>query len=95
MYCEQRIAPPAASAENAWITNTLMESTRDTADIAAEPTLLTIMVSTVPIREFSTCSKITGINRVRSILFVKICCCSFIFFHLNLFSFFDYTLNFL
>ena len=65
----------AASAENAWITNTLMESTRDTADIAAEPTLLTIMVSTVPIREFSTCSKITGINRVRSILFVKICCC--------------------
>ena len=57
MYCEQRIALPAASAENAWITNTLMESTRDTADIAAEPTLLTIMVSTVPIREFSTCSK--------------------------------------
>ena len=61
------IAPPAASAENAWITSTLMESTNDTADIAADPTLLTIMVSTVPIKEFNTCSKMTGISRLRSI----------------------------
>ena len=35
IYCAQTIAPPAASAENAWITSTLIESTSDTAEIAA------------------------------------------------------------
>ena len=48
----QTIAPPAASVENAWITNTLIESTSDTAEIAADPTLLTIIVSAVPMMEF-------------------------------------------
>lgn len=52
IYYAQTIAPPAASAENAWITNTLIESTSDTAEIAADPTLLTIIVSAVPVMEF-------------------------------------------
>ena len=37
MYWAQTIAPPAANAENAWITNILIESTSDTAEIAADP----------------------------------------------------------
>lgn len=49
IYCEQTIAPPAASAENACITRILIESTSDTAEIAADPILLTIIVSAVPI----------------------------------------------
>ena len=64
-YWEQRIAPPAASAESAWITKTLMESTRDTAEIAADPTLLTIIVSAVPIREESSCSTMIGTKSFR------------------------------
>ena len=61
------IAPPAARAENACITRTLIESTNDTADIAAEPTLLTIIVSAVPITEFNSCSNITG-TRIAAII---------------------------
>jgi hypothetical protein len=38
------------------MTSTLIESTSDTAEIAAEPTLLTIMVSAVPMMELSSCS---------------------------------------
>ena len=60
IYWEQMIQPPAASAEKAWITSTLIESTRETADMAAAPTLLTMMVSAVPIREFKSCSTIRG-----------------------------------
>ena len=30
------MAPPAASAESAWITRTFMESTRETAEMAAD-----------------------------------------------------------
>ena len=56
------MAPPAARAESAWITSTFMESTRDTAEMAAEPTLLTIMVSTVPIRQLKSCSTIMGMR---------------------------------
>ena len=70
------MVPPAASAENAWINNTLMESTRETAEIAADPTLLTIMVSAVPIKEFNSCSRMTGTRMLFSILFEKRCFCS-------------------
>ncbi len=35
---------------------------RETAEIAALPTLLTIILSTVPIREFNNCSTISGIS---------------------------------
>ena len=42
--------------------------------------LLTIMVSTVPIKAFNSCSIIIGTRSARSILFVKRCCCCFICF---------------
>ncbi len=61
-YWEQRMDAPAAMAENIWITRLLMESTRETAEMASLPTLLTIMVSTMPIREFSSCSTTMGIR---------------------------------
>ncbi len=52
--------------QNAWITSTLMESTSETAEIAAEPTLLTIMLSAVPIREVRNCSATSGIRSIFS-----------------------------
>ena len=55
-----------------------MESTRDTAERAADPTLLTIMVSAVPIIEFRICSSTTGTRRLRIIRLVNICCCSIV-----------------
>ena len=69
------MVPPAASAANTWITSTLIESTSDTAEIAADPTLLTIIVSAVPIIEFNNCSRTTGIRIPAIILFENICCC--------------------
>ena len=74
MYWAQTIAPPAANAENAWITNILIESTSDTAEIAADPTLLTIIVSAVPMMEFNNCSSMIGTKRARIILLLNICC---------------------
>ena len=47
------------------MTNMLIESTSETAEIAAEPTLLTIMVSTVPIRDERSCSMMIGISSLR------------------------------
>ena len=41
----------------------LMESTRETAEMAASLTLLTIMESTVPIKEVKSCSQIRGTIR--------------------------------
>ena len=55
-----------------------MESTSDTAERAADPTLLTIMVSAVPIIEFKICSRTTGTRRLRIIRLVNICCCSIV-----------------
>lgn len=53
-------------------TKILMESTSETAEIAADPTLLTIIVSTVPIREESNCSMMIGIKSLRrSVLLYK------------------------
>ena len=66
------MAPPAASAESAWITRTFMESTSETAEMAADPTLLTIMVSTVPIRQERSCSTMMGTRSLRrSVLVYK------------------------
>jgi hypothetical protein len=62
MYWEHRIAPPAASADKACITRILMESTSDTAETADAPTLLTIIVSTVPISEAKRFSSMIGIR---------------------------------
>ena len=67
------MVPPAASAANTWITSTLIESTNDTAEIAADPTLLTIIVSAVPIREFRICSTTTGTSNAHSCLLVNKC----------------------
>ena len=52
-----------------------MESTSETAEIAADPTLLTIIVSAVPIMEFSNCSNTTGTNKAQIIRFENMCCC--------------------
>ena len=61
------MAPPVPRAVNRKRISLLMESTRETPEMAAEPTLDTIMVSTVPTSEVSTCSMISGINSRRSI----------------------------
>lgn len=73
-YWEQIIAAPAPNAVNTCMTSTLMESTRDTAEIAALPTLLTIMVSAIPIKEFKSCSTIIGRSSVISCLLENIIC---------------------
>jgi hypothetical protein len=72
IYWEHTIAPPVARAENILRISVLIESTSDTAEIAAEPTLLTIIVSAVPIRELSICSIIRGMSRAQSCFFVNI-----------------------
>ena len=51
-----------ASADKACITRILMESTSDTAETADAPTLLTIIVSTVPISEAKRFSSMIGIR---------------------------------
>ena len=55
------------------MTKILMESTKETAEMAAEPTLLTIMVSIVPIREDRSCSTMIGIKSFLKSLLVKRC----------------------
>ena len=44
----------------------MMESTRETAEMAASLTLLTIMESAVPIKAVKICSQIRGIIRASS-----------------------------
>ena len=96
MYCEQTIEPPAASAEKAWISRILMESTRDTADIATGPTLLIISVSAIPIRQFKSCSIISGISNARIWALLNICFVYllfiFLFFIINRSSLLPYFL---
>lgn len=48
-YWAQMMAPPVAMAANILMIKIFNESTRETAEIAAEPMLVTIMVSTVPL----------------------------------------------
>ena len=59
-YWLQRIAPPVAIAEKIKTIITFIESTRETAEIAAEPHFVIITVSAVPINEFKSCSTIRG-----------------------------------
>ncbi len=59
-YWEQTMVPPAASARKTCSIRLLMESTKETAEMAALPMLLTMIVSTVPIRALSSCSIISG-----------------------------------
>ena len=62
------MVPPVARAANRYSASTLMESTSDTAEMAALPTVVTIMVSAVPMRALSSCSAISGSSSAR------ICC---------------------
>ena len=71
-YWAHTIVPPVAMAENTWIISTLMASTSETAEMAADPALLTIMVSTEPIMAVSTCSAISGISRLQICFLVNI-----------------------
>ncbi len=57
------MTPPAARAEKIWMMRLLTESTRETAETAALPTLVTITVSNMPMREFRSCSSMRGISR--------------------------------
>lgn len=68
IYCEQTIVAPDAIAENICMTRLLIESTSDTADIAALPTVETIIVSTIPIKEFKNCSMMIGKSSQNSAL---------------------------
>ena len=54
------MAPPVAMAANILMIKIFNESTRETAEMAAEPMLVTIMVSTDPINAVKTCSNING-----------------------------------
>ena len=67
-YCPATTAPPVAKAANILISKTLTESTRETADIAASPTLDTISESASPTVTANNCSIINGI-----INFLKSC----------------------
>ena len=58
----QMMAPPVAMAANILMIKIFNESTRETAEIAVEPILVTIMVSTDLINAFKTCSNINGIK---------------------------------
>ena len=69
------IVPPVAMAAKTLISSTLIASTSDTAEIAAEPALDTIIVSTVPISELSSCSIISGISSAQICRFVNIGAC--------------------
>lgn len=97
IYCEQMIVAPDAIAANIWMTRLFMESTSDTADIASLPTVETIIVSTIPIREFKNCSIIIGKRSPNSVLlsnrifFQSICFLSnsFILNHLQKFTILD------
>ena len=60
-------APPVPNAINTWVINTIIVSTKDTADTAASPTLATIIESTKPTTIKSNCSTINGpINFLKS-----------------------------
>ena len=63
-YWAQMMAPPVAMAANILMIKIFNESTRETAEIAAEPMLVTIMVSTDPINAVKTYSNINGINNL-------------------------------
>ena len=71
IYCEQMMEPPVAMAENRLIITMLSESTSDTAAMACEPTLLTIMVSAMPISEARICSSIRGIRSAHSCFLIN------------------------
>ena len=50
-------------------------SVQDTAETAALPTLLTIMVSTIPIKAFNNCSTMIGMSNAHNVFFEKRRCC--------------------
>ena len=56
------MAPPVAMAANTLMIKMSYESTRETAEMAVEPMLVTIMVSTDPINSVKTWSNINGIK---------------------------------
>lgn len=68
IYREQTIAAPAAIAEKICMTRLLIESTSATADIASLPTVETIIVSAIPIREFRNCSTTIGRSSQNKVL---------------------------
>ena len=63
-YWAQMMVPPVAMAVNILMIKIFNESTRETAKIAVEPILVTIMVSTDPINAVKTYSNINGINNL-------------------------------
>ena len=68
-YWEDTTAPPVATAANILMNRVLTISTRDTPEVAASPTLDTIMVSTIPTDTARICSTISGnINLLKSAL---------------------------
>ena len=54
--------PPVAMAANILMIKIFNESARETAEIAVEPILVIMMVSTDLINAFKTCSNINGIK---------------------------------
>lgn len=61
-----------AMAANILMIKIFNESTRETAEMAAKPMLVTIMVSTDPINAVKTSSNINGINNLHNYSLVYI-----------------------
>ena len=61
------MAPPAARAANTCRSRTFTQSTRETADTAASPTVDTISESSRPTVQLSSCSINRGTIRVRNV----------------------------
>lgn len=66
------MVPPVAMAANILMIKIFNESKRETAEIAAKPMLVTIMVSTDPINAVKTSSNINGINNLHNYSLVYI-----------------------
>ena len=59
-YWPATTAPPVAKAVNSWISRMLTESTRETADTAASPTLEIMTESAMPTNMARNCSATSG-----------------------------------
>ena len=68
-YWDATIEPPVESAAKTLSSSRLIESTSETPETAASPTLDTMKVSAMPTVAASTCSMISGmISRTKSLL---------------------------
>ena len=71
-YWAETMAPPAPMAEKSWMSRMFRESTRETADTAFSPAVVTMTVSAMPTMTARNCSAISGRIRATSAFLVKV-----------------------